>query len=152
MEGIRRLAERSFAGLVYTVPCGYLCLLSCFARRLPGECKEDHHPVTQAQMREFKELVDEKFVEVQGALDAKKDKRRGELGFSQCVRVWILAFSRPVSLRSGTEGARRQNRGVEIICSDLRGSPVHAEVSPPLVFTCMLSSHDRRLPLLFVVH
>lgn len=47
----------------------------------------DQHQVTQQQVRELKALVDERFSEedvinreVQGALDAKKDKRRGQSG------------------------------------------------------------------------
>jgi len=90
---------RRFSAVVHTVPHGYLCWLPRFVPRVPGDVKEDHHLVTQDQMRELKELVGEKFREqddvnreVQCALDAKKDKRKGELRSSHCVLLWLLVF------------------------------------------------------------
>lgn len=69
------------------------CSLSCFLRRVPGDFKEDHHPVTQDQMREFAALQDERLHRVEMALDTKKDKRKGELVFSFFFFVRLLAFN-----------------------------------------------------------
>jgi len=63
----------------------------------------DHHAVTQAQLRELMALQDERvreqdrLSEMEMALDAKKDKRRGELARSlvfstrSCVRLLTFA-------------------------------------------------------------
>ena len=89
-----------------------LLLLSPFCSLfVPGAVAvADHHPVTHAQLREFIALQDERHREhddrhrehdanqsrLQRALDAKKDKRRGELTRSRRSLVffcaWILAL------------------------------------------------------------
>jgi len=57
------------------------CVLSRFMPRVPGDVEGDHHPVTRsqlsAQLREFAALQNERLSEMEIALDAKKDKRKG---------------------------------------------------------------------------
>ena len=93
--------------VIHTVPTRCRCLLSPFVSlsEPAATAAADHLPVTQHQLREFAALQDERHREhdadhsqLQRTLDAKKDKRRGEIERPLLSSVLFCLCSRSPSL------------------------------------------------------